>query len=99
MKHFLMCENPQCRFVLDCGGQGAFRTLAQIGLPNCPECGAQWSAKCPFCIGSLTVAWIDRLPHCSICRRRLRAEAAEGPDSLPPESVPQRIWVAVAAGK
>jgi hypothetical protein len=99
MKHFLMCENSQCRFVLDCGRNGSFRTLAKNGLPKCPECGGQWSAKCAFCSGSLTVAWIDGLPHCFSCHRKLRAEAAEGSDSLPEKSVAQPLWAMGAAAK
>jgi hypothetical protein len=76
MDHFLICENPKCRFVLDLHEGRNVVSRSDILLSECPECGRPWSNHCPFCIQPLGVAWRGELPHCSNCRRKLQAEAA-----------------------
>jgi hypothetical protein len=75
MEHFLICANPCCRFVLDL--QETARPLRRPAafLNECPECGSQWSANCPFCVQPLRMVWRGHLPHCGHCHHKLHAEA------------------------
>jgi len=75
MKHFLICSNKRCRFVLDLPEE--IKTLpTNSSLAKCPECGSQWSSNCPFCTEPLRIAVQKGHPHCFGCRRKLRAEDA-----------------------
>jgi hypothetical protein len=74
MRHFLICSNPSCRFVLDFQMSRNPLRRSRVPLSECPECGSGWSANCPFCIQPLSLAWHDHLPHCGHCHRRFLAE-------------------------
>jgi len=74
MQNFLICSNPTCRFVLDLQGAGKLFRRSRTVLSECPECGAEWSSTCPFCIQPLHVAWRDQQPCCAHCLRRFVAE-------------------------
>ena len=73
MPHFLICSNPSCRLVLDFRVPGEPLRRSRVPLNECPECGSEWSANCPFCIQPLSLAWHHDLPHCAHCRRRFLA--------------------------
>ena len=48
MDHFLICENPACRFVVDSNIPGETPKRHAFVLSQCPECGSEWSSTCPF---------------------------------------------------
>jgi hypothetical protein len=75
MNHFLVCENPRCRFILDRRVNGESPDGVQQILKSCPACGSDWSSLCPFCDHILTVNFIEGLPHSACCGQRLLAEA------------------------
>ena len=96
MENLLICENPKCRFVIDfqeCNG-----TLPRSApvVPECPECGHNWSSRCPFCLQTLAILWRNNLPHCSNCVRVLGPEFARS--STTPRALPRRLQAAYAAG-
>ena len=76
MQHFLVCGNASCRFVLDL--QQARKPLrrAELLFKQCPECGSEWLASCPFCNEPLGVIWHGHHAHCAQCTRRFHAPAA-----------------------
>lgn len=75
MNHFLVCENPECRYILDRRVNGESLDGVRKIVKQCPECGGDWSSTCPFCDQALTISFVGGLPH-SACRgHRLRAEA------------------------
>jgi hypothetical protein len=74
MPRYLICDNPRCRFVLDLQVSGKQLRLSRLPLSDCPECGSEWSASCPFCVQPLNLAWRDQRPHCARCDRRFLAE-------------------------
>jgi hypothetical protein len=76
MEHFLICGNPSCRFVLDLQELRKPLRGSQWLLKECPECGAQWSATCPFCSEPLSVMWRGHHALCAHCQRRFHAPAA-----------------------
>jgi hypothetical protein len=76
MENFLICGNPSCRFVLDLQEvRTPLRSLQSL-LSECPECGSQWSATCPFCAQSLSIIWHGHRAHCAQCHRRFHAPVA-----------------------
>jgi hypothetical protein len=75
MDHFLICENPSCRFVVDVRIQGKRGLILPFILARCPECGGKWSSTCPFSGRALAVEWVAGLPCCSCCSRKLLGEA------------------------
>jgi hypothetical protein len=74
MEHFLICGNPSCRFVLDL--QEVRKPLPGLLLNECPECGSQWSATCPFCAQPLSIIWHGHRAHCAQCNRRFHTPVA-----------------------
>ena len=76
MDHFLICENSRCRLVVDTLIEGKTPGNGRFVLEKCPECGSAWSANCPFSGRPLVVQWLNALPHCLCCNRRLAATAA-----------------------
>jgi hypothetical protein len=75
MNHFLVCENPGCRFILDRRVNGESLDGVRKILKECPGCGSDWSSSCPFCEQTLTVSFVAGLPHSACCGHKLRAEA------------------------
>jgi hypothetical protein len=75
MNHFLVCENPDCRFILDRRVNGGSLDGVRKIVKECPACGSNWSSLCPFCDRALTVNCVRGLPHAACCGRRLCAEA------------------------
>lgn len=78
METFLICKNPACLFLIDLHEKDK-RILrrSDLVINECPECGHEWSSQCPFCSESLDVVWHDKLPHCSHCLRKLKAQPTE----------------------
>lgn len=75
MSHFLICENEQCRFVLDRRINGKSLAVPPSILKECPACGGQWSSTCPFCGQALAMKLLGGLPHSACCSRKLHAAA------------------------
>jgi hypothetical protein len=75
MNHFLVCENSECRFILDRRVNGESLDGVRKILKECPACGGSWSSSCPFCGRALTVSFVNELPHTACCRHKLRAES------------------------
>jgi hypothetical protein len=75
MNHFLVCENPSCRFILDRRINGEALDGVRGIINQCPECGNDWSSSCPFCDQALTINFVNGLPHAACCGRKLRADA------------------------
>jgi hypothetical protein len=76
MVQFLICKNPACRFLLNLGEGGRVLSPPELSLGKCPECGHPWSSTCSYCLEPLEIRWLEKLPHCSKCRHKLRAQAA-----------------------
>ena len=75
MDHYLICQNPKCRFVLDRLIDGKPMDIPRL-LKNCPACGSAWSSTCPFCSRTLSVTFDSGFPDSACCGHRLRAESA-----------------------
>ncbi len=75
MDHYLICENPSCRFVLDRRVNGRSLAGPQPILNRCPSCRSEWSSRCPFCSHALTIKFVHGLAHSSCCGQRLRTQA------------------------
>jgi hypothetical protein len=76
MQDYLICTNPSCRLVIDLQGCTTPLDKEEIGLAECPECGAPWSERCPFCRTSIAVTWHGHHAHCAHCQRRFHSKAA-----------------------
>src|SRR5258708_29608503 len=76
MENFLICGNPSCRFVLALQEIRKPLRRSQLFLKDCPECGSQWLATCPFCTAPLSVFWHGHPPHCAHCHRQLPTTTA-----------------------
>jgi len=79
MTRFLVCVNPQCRFLLDSRVDGLPRVAAQSLLPKCPACGGNWSATCPSCGQPVSVGSVDGLPRLACCGRQDASERKLAP--------------------
>jgi hypothetical protein len=75
MNHYSICENPQCRLVLDRDIDGKTPSDAHLLLKQCPCCGSAWSSICPFCSQGLTIKIVNDLPQFSCCGHTLGMEA------------------------
>jgi hypothetical protein len=83
---FLICTNPECRFVLDRRINGAALDGVRKILKTCPSCRADWSSACPFCDRPFDVSFIGGLPQSACCGHKLRPEtrgATPGSSGLP----------------
>jgi hypothetical protein len=76
MNHYLVCENPTCRFVLDLRLNGNGTGIRRLGLSKCPQCSGNWSAGGPVSRRALGARWAGKLPHCPCCRERVQVRAA-----------------------
>jgi hypothetical protein len=76
MNHYLVCDNPSCRFVLDIRVDGKRLASPRFILGKCPQCGGKWSANGPLPRHALGAQWMNKLPHCSCCSGKLSAKAA-----------------------
>lgn len=76
MDHFLICDNPRCRFILDRRLNGKSLDGPQFILKKCPSCGGSWSSTCPSCGQALAVKLVDGLPHISCCQAKTHSTAA-----------------------
>ncbi len=76
MERFLICGNPSCRLVLDLQEVRKPLRRSEWLLNDCPECGSQWSATCPFCMQPLSVMWRGHHALCARCQRQFHASAA-----------------------
>lgn len=74
MYKYLVCCNPECRFILDRRVNGTSLDGVQKILKTCPACGSDWSSSCPYCGQALAVNFVDGLPHSACCGHKLRAE-------------------------
>jgi hypothetical protein len=74
MNHFLVCENPGCRFILDRRVNGESLDGVRKIVKQCPECGGDWSSVCPFCEKQLAVRFVNERPISVCCGRKLRPE-------------------------
>jgi hypothetical protein len=72
MNHYLVCDNAQCRFVLDVRINGASAGRTPFVPKTCPLCGSKWSSGHPLPLSALGVELLDNLPHCSCCSRKKR---------------------------
>ena len=75
MERYLICENPNCRFVLDRRINGKSLDGAQLLLKRCPACGGGWSSTCPTCSLELAIKLVGGLPHTVCCERKPTAKA------------------------
>jgi primosomal protein N' len=50
--------------------------VAESLFHECPECGSQWSATCPFCAEPLRVMWRGHHAVCAYCHRQFHTPAA-----------------------
>ncbi len=58
MERFLICKNPLCRFVIDLRTkENQVVQLSDLIISQCPDCGREWSSRCPFCLQALDVTW------------------------------------------
>jgi hypothetical protein len=79
MDRYLVCDNPQCRHLLDRKINGEYFGEPQLFVKKCPSCGGNWSTVCPSCHQSLAVKSVGGLPHIACCQtphRNARAAAA-----------------------
>jgi hypothetical protein len=86
MPRFLICINPDCRFVLDRRLNGASLDGVQKILKTCPACHTDWSSLCPFCDHTLDVTFVAGRPVSACCGHTLRPEttsASPGSTALP----------------
>jgi hypothetical protein len=74
LEKYLICENPQCRFVISLRENNRFVQRSELILSACPECNSRWSGHCPFCFQTLEVVWQNKYPCCSHCAQPLRAD-------------------------
>lgn len=75
MTRFLICDNPQCRFIMDLRVNGRTLNGTQFILKKCPSCGGSWSPTCPSCHQALVVKEVRGLPHSACCQSRPAAGA------------------------
>jgi hypothetical protein len=74
MARFLICINPECRFILDRRLNGASLDGVQKILRTCPACHTDWSSLCPFCDHAFDVTFVAGRPVSACCRHALRPE-------------------------
>jgi hypothetical protein len=75
MAHFLNCENPRCRFILDLRLNGKVLSDPQRIVKRCPACGGAWSSTCPCCDRPLSIKLIHGLLHAACCDKRLHPQS------------------------
>lgn len=75
MAHFLICDNPECRFIVDLRVNGRTLNGTQFILKKCPLCGGNWSSTCPSCNQPLAVKMVNGLPHSACCQHKTAAGA------------------------
>ena len=73
---FLICENPNCRFILDLRQAREVVRRTSLIQKGCPECGGRWSERCPHCSQNLEVIWSDNHPCCEFCNRALQIKGS-----------------------
>ena len=72
MEHFLICTNPQCRYLVDLREGGQVLERSKLIITECPDCGHEWSSLCPFC-GHPLETDLQEIPHrCKHCHRVLQ---------------------------
>lgn len=69
MDRYVVCDNPQCRFLLDRRMNGSSLDGTQHVVRKCPSCGGNWTEVCPSCHQPLAVKTVDGLPHIACCQR------------------------------
>ena len=78
MERFLICKNPLCRFVIDLRTkENQIVQLSDLIISQCPDCGREWSSRCPFCLQPLDVTWRESSPVCSHCHKALKPDHPE----------------------
>src|SRR6266850_1333998 len=75
LEEFLICKNPECRFLASLREDDKLMRRSEFIFKVCPECRQEWSGHCPFCVQPLEVVWLDKVPSCSHCGRALQPEA------------------------
>ena len=74
MENFLICDNRECRFILDQRLNGESVDGGLRILRKCPECGSTLSSKCSVCSKELAVKFVAGVPRSQCCGQRLPAE-------------------------
>jgi hypothetical protein len=78
MERFLICKNPLCHFVIDLRTkENQVVQLSDLIINQCPDCGREWSSRCPFCLQTLDVMWRETSPICSHCLKALKPDHPE----------------------
>jgi hypothetical protein len=67
MNHYLICQNPGCRFVLDNRLNGRGAAPRRFLLSSCPQCGGGWASNRPLPRRALGPEWDGKLPFCACC--------------------------------
>jgi hypothetical protein len=76
MGRFLICTNPQCRYLVKLQTGTQVLKRSEIILDECPECGHPWTSSCPFCGRSLKCD-LEQIPHrCEHCAQSLRPQTS-----------------------
>jgi len=70
MENVLICQNSQCRFLVDFRRSSRNMSHAEL-IIQCPECKHPWSRNCPLCVRPLLVVWRNKVPCCSHCGEEL----------------------------
>jgi hypothetical protein len=74
LEEFLICTNPDCRFLVSLRDGSQLLRRADLILSTCPECNHEFSSRCPFCDLTLDVKWLSQVPCCANCSRPLKPE-------------------------
>ncbi len=71
MEEMLFCVNSHCRFLLDLSGASQEIAHSRLVVDGCPECGHEWSSRCPSCSERLSVAFRGHHAHGAACGNAL----------------------------
>jgi len=74
LEEFLICKNRECRFLVSLRDGSKLLRPGDIIFSACPECGHEWSGRCPFCLQSLKITWERKIPCCAHCQKPLKPE-------------------------
>ncbi len=75
LEEFLICENPECRFLTSLRQGDKLLRREDLIFSVCPNCDHEWSGLCPFCFHTLNVKWQGKVPWCTHCNTALLPEA------------------------
>jgi hypothetical protein len=75
LEEFLICENPECRFLTSLRQGDKLLRREDLVFSVCPNCDHNWSGLCPFCFHTLSVRWQGKVSWCTHCNTALLPEA------------------------